>query len=187
MTSKDRCYNGAPDTSAVADSAHSSDGSYDISRPLLLPPTIGMDSMTSDDHCYCGACGTREGATSDHNTDGCLTSADHCYDYQQWWQAVWHQRTIATTTHSSERALWHQTIIATVGHVERARFQLAPTIVTGHLTVATGGHVACMRYSNISGPSLLASTAVKEYRSIATGLPAATCYLISVIYRYWTA
>jgi hypothetical protein len=88
MTSKVYCYCEACDTCVVADSAHSNDGPYDISGPLLLPPTIGMNSMTLEDHCYCGACGTRVGATSACNTDGCLTSADCCYDHQQWRWAI---------------------------------------------------------------------------------------------------
>jgi hypothetical protein len=53
-----------------ATSAHSSDGSSDISGPFLLPPTVATGYMTSEDHCYYGAHGTRVGATSMHNSDG---------------------------------------------------------------------------------------------------------------------
>jgi hypothetical protein len=70
MTSENHFECGACGTSAVADNAHTSDGLYDISGPLLLPPTIVTCSMTSDDHWYCGTHGTRISATSAHSSDG---------------------------------------------------------------------------------------------------------------------
>jgi hypothetical protein len=63
-------YCGARCTRAVAASAHSNDGYFDINRPLLLLPTLAMTFMTSDDHCYYGACGTRVGATSTNSSNG---------------------------------------------------------------------------------------------------------------------
>jgi hypothetical protein len=36
MTSEYRCYYGTRGTRVIADNAHSSDGSYDFSGPLLL-------------------------------------------------------------------------------------------------------------------------------------------------------
>jgi hypothetical protein len=57
-------------TRAVAASAHSSDRQSDIHGPLLLPPTIVMDSMILEDRCYCRACGIRTVADSAHSNDG---------------------------------------------------------------------------------------------------------------------
>jgi hypothetical protein len=97
MTSEDRCYCGVRGTRAVADSSYNGDGPYDISEPLLIPPTIATSSwhqrtvatvghveharllivpttamgrMTSADHCYCGARSTHASATSAHSSDG---------------------------------------------------------------------------------------------------------------------
>jgi hypothetical protein len=52
---------------AVATSAHISDGSFDISRLFLLPPTIVTDYMTSGVRCYCR--GTGSVATSPRSRD----------------------------------------------------------------------------------------------------------------------
>jgi hypothetical protein len=95
MTSADRCYCGASDTCVGATSAHSSDGPSDISRPLLLPPTMATDCLTSADRCYCGAHGTRTVPTSPISdgpsnirgqlllpstvATGYMTSDNHCY------------------------------------------------------------------------------------------------------------
>jgi hypothetical protein len=49
--------------------AHNGDGSSDISRPLLLSPTIIMDYITSENHCYSGAHGMHVGATGAHSSD----------------------------------------------------------------------------------------------------------------------
>jgi hypothetical protein len=46
MTSDDCCYYGARGTRVVATSAHSSDGLFDISGPLLLPKTVATGGMT---------------------------------------------------------------------------------------------------------------------------------------------
>jgi hypothetical protein len=69
MTSEDRCYCGTRGTRAVAYSVHSSNGQFDINRPLLLPLTIATGSMISEDHCYCEACGTHAVADSAHSND----------------------------------------------------------------------------------------------------------------------
>jgi hypothetical protein len=73
MTSDDRCYCGAHGTREVAISAHSSDGLFEISEPLLLPQTIAIYDMTSDDRCYCWPRGTRAVAISTHSNDGVIT------------------------------------------------------------------------------------------------------------------
>jgi hypothetical protein len=63
MTLVDRCYCRSRDKRAVVDSTHNSDGSYDISKPLLLwghvtrvrvllASTVATDHLTSADHCY---------------------------------------------------------------------------------------------------------------------------------------
>jgi hypothetical protein len=52
MPSDDRCYCGAHGTRVVATSTHSSDGLSDISKLLLLPPTVATCDMTSDDRYY---------------------------------------------------------------------------------------------------------------------------------------
>jgi hypothetical protein len=63
-------YYGTRGTRTVVVSIYSSDVSSNISRPLLLPPTIAMGYMTLDDHCYCGARGTRMASTRCNNSDG---------------------------------------------------------------------------------------------------------------------
>jgi hypothetical protein len=70
MTSDDCYYCGAHGTHAVATSAHSSDELSDISRPLLLAPTVGTGDMTLGDRCYYWAHGTRAVATGAHSSDG---------------------------------------------------------------------------------------------------------------------
>jgi hypothetical protein len=52
MTSADHCYCGAHSIRAEATSAHSSNGSSDISRPLVLPSTITTGRMISVGYCY---------------------------------------------------------------------------------------------------------------------------------------
>jgi hypothetical protein len=94
---------GARGTHAAATSAHSSDGPSNISKPLLLAPTIVTDYLTSKDCCYCrGARDTNVVATSLHNSNGTsdisgplllaptvatdsLTSEDHCYYGGTWY------------------------------------------------------------------------------------------------------
>jgi hypothetical protein len=80
----------------VSTSANNSNVPFDISRPLLLPPTIATVYMTLENRCYYGARGMCMGATSAHSSDGSsnisgpfllsptvatgyMTSEDHCY------------------------------------------------------------------------------------------------------------
>jgi hypothetical protein len=69
MALEDRHYCVARGTRTVATSAYSSDGSSDISRLLLLPPTIAMGYMISEDRCYYGTRGMHAVATNAHISD----------------------------------------------------------------------------------------------------------------------
>jgi hypothetical protein len=69
VTLDNRCYYWTRGMHAVDTVAHSSDLPSDISKKLLLPPTIVMTCMTSDDHCYRGACATHMDSTSPHSSD----------------------------------------------------------------------------------------------------------------------
>jgi hypothetical protein len=54
----------------VPTSPHNSDGSSDISNPLLLAPIVAMDALTSEACCYYGGTWHMHIATSPHNSDG---------------------------------------------------------------------------------------------------------------------
>jgi hypothetical protein len=66
-------------TRAVATSAQNSDELSDISRPLLLPPTVAMGDMTLDDHCYYWARDMSMVASGATAVIGRMASDDRCY------------------------------------------------------------------------------------------------------------
>jgi hypothetical protein len=69
MTSENHCYSRAHGMRMSANGTHISDGLFDISGPLLLPPTIATGDMTSDDHCYYWTHRMNTVATSTHSID----------------------------------------------------------------------------------------------------------------------
>jgi hypothetical protein len=120
----DHCYCGARGTRAGATNAHSSDGSSDISGPLIQPPTVATGDMTSADHYYCWSRGTRAVATGAHSTDGLY---DIKWPLLLW--GTWHAR-VSTSPHNSEG-------LSDIN----GSLLLPPTVVTGYMT--SDSHYYC--------------------------------------------